>query len=606
MMLLEAILIFSCILIQQQGANLQPLSKRNPVMNLAKSTLISDMLKSESDRCNITCGPDILSLCGRSVHEQTDLSYFDYEQAICMTLYDLVLRICNQTNTEKVHLKKNDEKVENISAFCNEMRSALTVSSSNPSKDLPRLKWVNLLKERLNKADDTTCKRTCIEGSVVNPVCSAVIQANAYLKKTEKSNVKLKKVDISVTPIITTGKQHGNIKELANPPQQNSGAGVSAISQQQGNVGSSTRQEDVLVDEDVKPSDVSYPENPLGVPTDTTDDRLLETQQGSNDYQDGISGMPFITDEEFQLKQQTGKIQEIPENPSSPSEPTKDGVLKTPNSDKNEKIKTHDGKTNSNIEKVQVEEKTPSEIPDKKPLVLHKEKPKSSEHKPSEGKQTQPSQTIKSEVDNKEADPQVNSQGVPPKINPKVSLPNPDNIESGKTDNADGSAKETVDVKEENTAAETPPVLSSDPNMMSPSNNANDANDNGSLEDDRILPNDPDLKYPQNENSLKKESLNDDDDDVEISPNEPVIPGQKFVNAEDSHFFAYFMTMVILCIIGYLVFHNKQKILALALEGRSRRSTRRRPNTSGYRKLDSNLEEAVTSACSTSVTHVIY
>jgi hypothetical protein len=48
------------------------------------------------------------------------------------------------------------------------------------------------------------------------------------------------------------------------------------------------------------------------------------------------------------------------------------------------------------------------------------------------------------------------------------------------------------------------------------------------------------------------------------------------------------------------------QILALALEGRSRRGTRRRPNTSGYRKLDSNLEEAVTSKCSTSVTHVIY
>jgi len=48
------------------------------------------------------------------------------------------------------------------------------------------------------------------------------------------------------------------------------------------------------------------------------------------------------------------------------------------------------------------------------------------------------------------------------------------------------------------------------------------------------------------------------------------------------------------------------QILALALEGRSRRGTRRRPNTSAYRKLDSNLEEAVTSTGSTSVTHVIY
>ncbi|XP_049812468.1 trans-Golgi network integral membrane protein 2-like isoform X1 [Schistocerca nitens] len=74
---------------------------------------------------------------------------------------------------------------------------------------------------------------------------------------------------------------------------------------------------------------------------------------------------------------------------------------------------------------------------------------------------------------------------------------------------------------------------------------------------------------------------------------------------DDSHFFAYFMTTMVFCIVGYLLFHNKQKILALALEGRSRRG-RRRPNTSGYRKLDSNLEEAISSSKSASVTQVIY
>ncbi|XP_071453427.1 trans-Golgi network integral membrane protein 1-like [Hetaerina americana] len=80
-----------------------------------------------------------------------------------------------------------------------------------------------------------------------------------------------------------------------------------------------------------------------------------------------------------------------------------------------------------------------------------------------------------------------------------------------------------------------------------------------------------------------------------------------FVDAQDSHFFAYFLTMVVICIIGYLVFHNKQKIIALALEGRRMQGSRRRPNTSSYKKLDSNLEEAVTSNCSSSsVTHIIF
>jgi hypothetical protein len=34
-------------------------------------------------------------------------------------------------------------------------------------------------------------------------------------------------------------------------------------------------------------------------------------------------------------------------------------------------------------------------------------------------------------------------------------------------------------------------------------------------------------------------------------------------DAADSHFYAYFMTMVVICIIGYLVFHNKQKVCNL-------------------------------------------
>lgn len=34
-------------------------------------------------------------------------------------------------------------------------------------------------------------------------------------------------------------------------------------------------------------------------------------------------------------------------------------------------------------------------------------------------------------------------------------------------------------------------------------------------------------------------------------------------DAADSHFYAYFMTMVVICIVGYLVFHNKQKVCKL-------------------------------------------
>ncbi|XP_022243075.1 trans-Golgi network integral membrane protein TGN38-like isoform X2 [Limulus polyphemus] len=38
---------------------------------------------------------------------------------------------------------------------------------------------------------------------------------------------------------------------------------------------------------------------------------------------------------------------------------------------------------------------------------------------------------------------------------------------------------------------------------------------------------------------------------------------EPFPEAEDTHFLAYFLTAVVLCVIAYLVFHNKRKILDL-------------------------------------------
>ncbi|XP_046753534.1 uncharacterized protein LOC124416464 [Diprion similis] len=73
------------------------------------------------------------------------------------------------------------------------------------------------------------------------------------------------------------------------------------------------------------------------------------------------------------------------------------------------------------------------------------------------------------------------------------------------------------------------------------------------------------------------------------------------------HFFTYFMAISVTCLICYIAYHKKQKIMALLFEGRkSRGRGRRRPNTANYRKLDCTLEEAVTSQCNSNVTHVIY
>lgn len=80
------------------------------------------------------------------------------------------------------------------------------------------------------------------------------------------------------------------------------------------------------------------------------------------------------------------------------------------------------------------------------------------------------------------------------------------------------------------------------------------------------------------------------------------------VDDSNSYFFSYFMMVCVLFICGYVAYHNKQKILALVLEGRKGRrpSRSRRPNSANYHKLDTTLEEAVTSSCNKNTTQVIY
>lgn len=73
---------------------------------------------------------------------------------------------------------------------------------------------------------------------------------------------------------------------------------------------------------------------------------------------------------------------------------------------------------------------------------------------------------------------------------------------------------------------------------------------------------------------------------------------------DDSYFFTYFMMLCVVFIFAYVGYHNKQKIIAIVVEGRrgssgggrgGRSRGGRRPNSANYQKLDSNLEEAVSS-----------
>lgn len=82
------------------------------------------------------------------------------------------------------------------------------------------------------------------------------------------------------------------------------------------------------------------------------------------------------------------------------------------------------------------------------------------------------------------------------------------------------------------------------------------------------------------------------------------------ISDDGSNFFSYLMFLMLLTCILYVVYHNKTKVLALVIEGRrGRRYSRsggRRKHSAEYRRLDSNLEEAIQSSGQVHAAQIIY
>ncbi|CAC5378712.1 unnamed protein product [Mytilus coruscus] len=90
-------------------------------------------------------------------------------------------------------------------------------------------------------------------------------------------------------------------------------------------------------------------------------------------------------------------------------------------------------------------------------------------------------------------------------------------------------------------------------------------------------------KIPGSKISLDTGETNDGKKDEN---KKPMNSGTLYEDDEDSggHFMAYFITFVVICIAGYIIYHNKQKILAFILEGK-KDGSRRRPNSKEYKRL---------------------
>ncbi|XP_050069634.1 trans-Golgi network integral membrane protein 2-like [Anopheles maculipalpis] len=136
---------------------------------------------------------------------------------------------------------------------------------------------------------------------------------------------------------------------------------------------------------------------------------------------------------------------------------------------------------------------------------------------------------------------------------------------------------------------------------------AEDVNENGDdLELNRFQPDGKPAVLPEKE---KQGELS------ESSKASDIVPGaDPFYEQKDSNFFPYFLFAMFSCAMLYVAYHNKSKLLALVVEGRRTSSGRGgfskgRKHTAAYRKLDSNLEEAITSGSGSgghSSTQIIY
>lgn len=100
--------------------------------------------------------------------------------------------------------------------------------------------------------------------------------------------------------------------------------------------------------------------------------------------------------------------------------------------------------------------------------------------------------------------------------------------------------------------------------------------------------------------------------DISVGTNVASARSDPFLEGTDSNFFSYFMAMMFVCIVLYVAYHNKTKVIALVLEGRRSSSDGRgggigrRKHTAAYRKLDTNLEEAIKSNNSGRTAQIIY
>lgn len=217
--------------------------------------------------------------------------------------------------------------------------------------------------------------------------------------------------------------------------------------------------------------------------------------------------------------------------------------------------------------------------------------------------QNQPPKTEETEILNKNEKPETNEETVP--VKKESSERNPDAAQDTHQD-LNEDAKDADDTEQKGALGGAEGGTNEEAKDDFAEGNENYADDSGGDKDPLGIPKYglPDKPIPEKKTTVVKQKPSTLDEDQKS-----IFPESEDDMDGDSYFFSYFSVLMCLVIVGYVAYHNRQKVLALLLEGKSgRRGSRmgRRPNSANYHKLDSNLEEAISSSCTKNASNVIY
>ncbi|XP_063244334.1 trans-Golgi network integral membrane protein 1-like isoform X2 [Bacillus rossius redtenbacheri] len=556
--------------------------------------------------CNVNVSElQFLTPCNGQIPSfETSKFVFNSQIFLCMGVYGSLLQVCdldNKSNNSGIKELLSSQETVTASGICKGLQSKLEFLdvSYTQTKD-----WVTLLKKNLQNA--TVCNRVCIDlSSDVNPLCSFIYKAAEIISSNGNKNG---------PPTIAGSSSSGSSAATAENNQQHSAK---------------------VPEESKKTNDNDHKK----VPNDATGGLIQGTgKQDLNGHEDAANGDNTKTSElkrteadtkqsmpgntktsehtepelkepelkELELKEPEIKEPEIKEpeikEPEIKEPEIKEPELKEPEVD----IKTQSmsGNTKASEQKETEEDTKTQSMPGNA---------KASEQKDTEADtktQPMPGKPNASEIKKTEAEAKIQSMSDNPQPTKPLGNGDANSVGNQQPPNSKGtSAANSPGIQ---SSVEAPGFDESANPQIELDGGESPAVDGSDIQQYPDTVGDSEMPPPPPGVDPVKEVPGDDSDKgvSAIDPSREVKTGQlpsDYVDAEDSHFFVYFVTMVVLCIIGYLAFHNKQKILALTLEGHSKRNSRRRHQSSTkYRKLDSNLEEAVTSSCKQSVTSVIY